>query len=198
MGKMILVTGGARSGKSTFAESLIKQDATACYLATSAVQSDDVEMLDRIEKHQAQRPKNWVTEERYRNIATFLKDNPNYDYYLLDCATLLSLNYFYSVMTDKFGTDYSAIDKEIASFSEEEKNNMEKIIMTEWLSIVSAVRDIPGDVIIVTNEVGWGIVPENPFSRWFRDIYGRVNQYLGKKSDAVYLVVAGIPMEIKK
>ncbi|MFV0505014.1 MAG: bifunctional adenosylcobinamide kinase/adenosylcobinamide-phosphate guanylyltransferase, partial [Lachnospirales bacterium] len=105
---------------------------------------------------------------------------------------------FYSVMTDKFGTDYSAIDKEIASFSEEEKNNMEKIIMTEWLSIVSAVRDIPGDVIIVTNEVGWGIVPENPFSRWFRDIYGRVNQYLGKKSDAVYLVVAGIPMEIKK
>lgn len=198
MGKIILVTGGARSGKSTFAEGLLKDEPSVCYLATSVVQPGDEEMKDRVAKHQKQRSKNWVTEERFKNIGQFLGENNQFKGYLLDCATLLSINYFYSLMTDQFGEDYALIDKKIAAFTEDEKNNIEAKIMTEWHKIIETARKLSGDLIIVTNEVGLGIVPENPFSRWFRDIYGRVNQYLGKESDEVYLVVAGIPLEIKK
>lgn len=198
MGKIILVTGGARSGKSTFAEELLKNEPSVCYLATSVVQPGDEEMKDRVAKHQKQRSKNWVTEERFKDIGQFLGENNQFKGYLLDCATLLSINYFYSMMVDLFGEDYALIDQKIAGFTEEEKNNMEAKIMTEWHKIIETARKLSGDLIIVTNEVGLGIVPENPFSRWFRDIYGRVNQYLGKESDEVYLVVAGIPLEIKK
>lgn len=198
MGKIILVTGGARSGKSTFAEELLKNEPSVCYLATSVVQPGDEEMKDRVAKHQKQRSKNWVTEERFKDIGQFLGENNQFKGYLLDCATLLSINYFYSMMVDLFGEDYALIDQKIAEFTEEEKNNMEAKIMTEWHKIIETARKLSGDLIIVTNEVGLGIVPENPFSRWFRDIYGRVNQYLGKESDEVYLVVAGIPLEIKK
>ncbi len=198
MGKIILVTGGARSGKSTFAEELLKEEPSVCYLATSIVQPGDSEMADRVKKHQKQRSKEWVTEERFKDIGQFLREHHQYKGYLLDCATLLSINYFYSLMTDEYGANYSLIDEKIAGFTEEDKNNIEAKIMVEWHKIIESARHLSGDLIIVSNEVGLGIVPENPFTRWFRDIYGRVNQYLGKESDEVYFVVAGIPMEIKK
>lgn len=198
MGKIILVTGGARSGKSTFAENLLEEEPSVCYLATSIVQPGDTEMADRVKKHQEQRSKKWVTEERFRDVGQFLSEHHQYKGYLLDCATLLSINYFYSLMVDEYGEDYALIDEKIAGFTEEEKNKIEAKIMVEWHKIIENARKLSGDLIIVSNEVGLGIVPENPFTRWFRDIYGRVNQYLGKESDEVYLVVAGIPLEIKK
>lgn len=110
---------------------------------------------------------------------------------------MLTTNYFYHLMRQQFGEDYQLIDKKIESFSEDEKLAIEKEIMAEWQQIITVAKKGPSQLTIVTNEVGLGIVPENSFTRWFRDIYGRVNQFLGKEADEVYFVVAGIPMKIK-
>lgn len=197
MGKIILVIGGARSGKSSFAEAKLQEKSSVCYLATSLVDSDDTEMVERVRKHRKQRPSTWHTEERYRNIGDYLSKNKNYDGYLLDCATTLSMNYFYAMMTDQYGKNYEMIDQIISKFTEDEKDKMESQITNEWQHILKEAKNIEGDIYIVSNEVGLGIVPENSFTRWFRDVYGRVNQLLGKESDNVYLVVAGIPVMIK-
>ena len=74
---------------------------------------------------------------------------------------------------------------------------IEAEILNEWYKILKAAKKAQSDLVVVTNEVGLGIVPENAFSRWFRDVLGLVNQSLGKEADAVFLVVAGIPMKIK-
>lgn len=89
------------------------------------------------------------------------------------------------------------IDEKIAGLSENEKQVIEAEILNEWQSILTAVKNNSRQLVIVTNEVGLGIVPENDFSRWFRDVLGRVNQMIGKEADAAFLVVAGIPMKIK-
>ncbi|MGX7025144.1 bifunctional adenosylcobinamide kinase/adenosylcobinamide-phosphate guanylyltransferase [Vagococcus hydrophili] len=197
MGKIILVIGGARSGKSSFAEAKLRDKDSVCYLATSVVDPMDTEMIDRVKKHQKQRPNIWHTEERYQNIGGFLSENKEYDGYLLDCATTLSMNYFYGMMIEKYGKNYELIDDKIAHFTEEEKDEVEAQITKEWQTILEAAKELKGDIYIVANEVGLGIVPENSFTRWFRDVYGRVNQLLGKEADQVYLVVAGIPVTIK-
>lgn len=198
MGKVVLVTGGARSGKSDFSESLLKEKKTVCYLATNSANVDDPENHHRILLHQQKRPHSWHTEEGYWQVADYLAQATEFDGYLLDCATLLTLNCFYQMMTEQHGQDYAKIDKIIQTLTEEEKQGIEMRLLKEWQEILKVVRrDIAGDFVIVTNEVGLGIVPENSFTRWFRDIYGRMNQYLGKEADEVYLVVASIPVKIK-
>lgn len=196
MGKLVLVTGGARSGKSDFAEGLFDLSADVCYLATNAL-AQDQEMLQRILLHQEKRSAAWETHEGYTALADFIQKNQRYSAFLLDCATMLTTNYFYYLMKARFGTNYHLIDQKIAKFTEAEKLEIETEIMTEWQQIIEAIKESHAQTTIVTNEVGLGIVPENSFARWFRDIYGRVNQFLGKEADEVYLVVAGIPMKMK-
>lgn len=89
------------------------------------------------------------------------------------------------------------IDEKIAGLSENEKQVIEAEILNEWQTILTTVKNNSRQLVIVTNEVGLGIVPENDFSRWFRDVLGRVNQMIGSEADAAFLVVAGIPMKIK-
>ncbi|EHV0153384.1 TPA: bifunctional adenosylcobinamide kinase/adenosylcobinamide-phosphate guanylyltransferase [Enterococcus faecalis] len=197
MGELILVTGGARSGKSSFAESLLQSEEKVCYIATSTVAPNDAEMQERVRKHQEQRPKEWHTEERFTGIGEYLSESGRFDAYLLDCATLLSTNYFYDAMVKRFGEDYTKIDQVISQFNELEKQDIEQEILKEWQAILTAVSSLKGKMIVVTNEVGLGIVPEQSFSRWFRDVYGHVNQLLGCASDEAYLVVSGIPVKIK-
>lgn len=195
MGKIILITGGARSGKSNFAEELLQDCGSALYVATNSA-AQDSEMQKRIELHQQRRPKNWQTYEGFLEIAKVFAQK-NYPTYLLDCATMLTTNYLYWLLQQQYGTDFAAIDVAINNFSEDEKIAIEQELIKEWQEIMVQAQNVKGDVVIVTNEVGLGIVPENPLSRWFRDIYGRVNQFLGREADDVYLVVAGIPMKIK-
>jgi adenosylcobinamide kinase/adenosylcobinamide-phosphate guanylyltransferase len=186
MSKLILVTGGARSGKSTYAEKLARDlDRPVLYLAT-AVPFDD-EMRERIAKHRARRPAHWGTWEGTRNLRTVF-DGPaqNYSVLLLDCVTILVSNW----LLEAVGA--GAENWEAAAIEQ-----LEQRISAEIQSFLEAARQHAATVIMVTNEVGAGIVPENKLARLFRDIAGRINQYLAAQADEVDLVVCGLPVKIK-
>ncbi|MGL9728002.1 bifunctional adenosylcobinamide kinase/adenosylcobinamide-phosphate guanylyltransferase [Enterococcus sp. DIV0756] len=195
MGEITLVTGGARSGKSAFAESLLDTEAEINYIATNC-SAQDPEMATRVSLHQQRRPKNWQTTETYLVVADVI-EQAQVSAHLLDCATMLTTNYFFDLMKERFGEDYAVIDEEIMKLSEKDKAVIEGEILNEWEKILTTAKKNQADLVVVTNEVGLGIVPENAFSRWFRDVLGYVNQSLGKEADAVFLVIAGIPMKIK-
>ncbi|WP_010248166.1 bifunctional adenosylcobinamide kinase/adenosylcobinamide-phosphate guanylyltransferase [Acetivibrio cellulolyticus] len=185
MGRLVVVTGGARSGKSTFAEMLAKDcKCDVVYIATS-IPFDD-EMKARIKKHIEQRPKNWKTVEAYKDIDKHLaKEKSDSVVFLLDCITIMITNIMLEASIDWDG----ASDNEIDYVEDSVKVQIEKVL--------KAVKEKDAIFILVTNEIGMGIVPENKLSRIFRDIAGRINQILASAADEVYLCVSGIPVKIK-
>lgn len=186
MGKIILVTGGCRSGKSTYAETLAKSfDEKVMYIATS-IPFDD-EMRERVKKHRERRPSNWDTFEGYLDLKEiFHKKDIQFKAILLDCITIMITNLMF-----EFG------GSEIENLDEEAINALEKRILLEVSDFTDEANLNNQTVIIVTNEVGFGIVPDNRLARIFRDIAGRINQYLASQADDVYLVVCGLPLKIK-
>lgn len=175
-----LVTGGARSGKSSFAESLYKDDEEVVYIATAKV--TDKEMEDRIESHQNSRPKKWRTYEANYDLSNGVGNETNY---LLDCITILTSNIMYDISKDKEKID-SGLQKEI-----------EDRVVFEIKALIDLIRENDYNLVIVTNEIGNSIVPSHPVSRIFRDIQGHVNQRIAKNCEKVYLVCCGIPVKIK-
>ncbi len=186
MGKIILITGGSRSGKSTYSEELAKSFGNKVLYIATAVAFDE-EMEDRIKKHRESRPKNWITIENYKNVAGVINKNGHkFDCILLDCITVMLTN----LLLEYF--DYS-----LDLLTIEDYNKAEKHLIENVYNILDAADNINTNIIIVTNEVGWGIVPENQVSRAFRDICGRINQILGKRASVAYLTVCGIPLKIR-
>lgn len=175
-----LVTGGARSGKSTFAESLYNDKDDVVYIATSRIY--DEEMNERISLHKKSRPSLWRTFEGNYNLSSSIGAEQNY---LLDCITVLSSNIMFDITKDLEYIDYK-LQKEV-----------EDTIIYEVKNLIDELNEKGFNLVIVTNEVGDSIVPEHHISRVFRDIQGRVNQQLAKLSDKVYLVCCGIPVKIK-
>jgi adenosylcobinamide kinase/adenosylcobinamide-phosphate guanylyltransferase len=182
MSSIVMVTGGARSGKSSFAQSLLKDREDVLYIATS-IPFDD-EMKDRIRKHRSDRPGSWRTLECYVDIDAYLRVSPE-KYMILDCLTIMVTNLMFQYEKD---WDSIAIDR---------INEIESLIVLQVKELVKCIRDLDANLVIVTNELGMGIVPSNKLSRVFRDIAGRINQLVAKNSDDVYMVVSGIPMKIK-
>ncbi len=184
--KIILVTGGARSGKSSFAEKLIADlSGKIAYIAT-AIPFDEG-MKDRIKKHRKSRPDYWTTYEVYKDIYKYIDEiSEKHDAVLLDCVTILVTN----LMFENHNIDWDKVGWE--KIDEIERNIKEQIEL-----FIKALRDARMTCVIVTNELGMGIVPENRLSRIFRDIAGRINQYVASNSDEVYLAVSGIPVKIK-
>ena len=185
MSNIILVTGGARSGKSNFAESLcIKQNNKTAYIATS-IPFDD-EMKNRVKKHQESRPKEWKTYEIYKDIYSIVEElDNNHDTVIMDCVTLMvnNLMFTYGIEVDK------ATSQELDELEEYIKEQIKKLMET--------IKKTNLYFVIVSNEVGMGIVPENKLSRIYADFVGRANQLIAKYSDEVYFVVSGIPMKVK-
>lgn len=178
--KLVLITGGARSGKSTFAQSLATSiGGKVTFLATA--QALDEEMEDRIAKHKASRPKQWKTwEEPYHVVEAVSKAGQETNVLLIDCLGFLVSN----LMQD---------------YPEKESNNiLADSIIKNIQDIVTEALNCPATVIIVSNEVGSGLVPENALGRFFRDILGQANQIIASHSDRVYLLVSGIPLLIKE
>ena len=187
---MILVTGGARSGKSAFAEQLLQAESSVLYIATSIV--FDKEMEERVKLHKQRRKKNWETLEAYREVGNkVLNLKKCYTGIMLDCVTIMISNLLMEAAPNFTDEEYNNLDYRV----EETK------ILYEMKKLVEAIKEMENKyytkVVFVTNEVGAGIVPENKLSREFRDIAGKVNQYLAKEAKEVYLVVSGIPMKIK-
>lgn len=183
MSPFTLVTGGARSGKSHFAELLAAQPKRpVIYIATAQIW--DEEMALRVKKHQQQRPSTWRLIEEPRNIRDTLIQLKDEDaIILLDCVTLWLTNLLLAGQAQN--------DSELFN------NDLESEILDIVKDVAQLAREIKPQVIFVTNEVGQGIVPENPLARAYRDLAGRSNQILAHSADHVYMVVAGFPMEIK-
>jgi adenosylcobinamide kinase/adenosylcobinamide-phosphate guanylyltransferase len=172
MGKVIFILGGARSGKSQFAIKLAKKNARRIAFIATCVCPDE-EMKKRIKLHQTLRPKDWKLIEEGKDIDMVLVNLQNkYDLVLIDCLGLWISNLLADNLRDR------EIEKKIKKF-------------------LMAISKIKIDVILVSNEVGSGIVPENLLARRFRDIIGWVNQLVAKKADEVIFMQAGIPLKIK-
>lgn len=186
MGKIILVTGGARSGKSSFAEGLAKElgGEKVVYVAT-AVPFDD-EMKERVRKHREQRPPTWKTIEAYRDLGIELEGNmQGSSALMLDCITVMITNLMYDKCTD------------FENISNKEIAEVEAYVKAQIGILIDTAKQSKMPFVLVTNEIGMGIVPEYKSARVFRDLAGRANQLIAKAADEVYLCVSGIPMKIK-
>jgi len=181
--KSILIIGGARSGKSRFAQELaLKLGESVLFVATAT--AGDEEMQHRIEEHQRARPATWTTLEVTTHIARQIEQKiGEAQVVIIDCITLL-VNNVYSQYTDQTSEQ---IDAPL----------IEKKITSEIDELVDCIHHIGASFIVVTNEVGTGLVPVNRVSRLYRDLLGKANQLLAQRVDEVYLMVAGLPVPIK-
>lgn len=181
---MILVTGGARSGKSAQVEKLVAgQCQRVLYIATSVV--TDEEMARRIAQHQAQRPAHWRTWEGYRALDRVLREQvqPG-EGVVLECITTWLANLLYEASG---GADPDTLD-----FAP-----LEIWLQEQVDALITACQHTAAPVFIVTNELGMSITPENRLARHFVDIAGRANQKLARAADDVWLMVSGIGVKIK-
>jgi adenosylcobinamide kinase / adenosylcobinamide-phosphate guanylyltransferase len=163
---LTLVIGGARSGKSRFAEGLVGTGPRR-YIATA--QAWDDEMRARIEQHQADRGDGWTTVEAPLDLAGALADAQPHEVVLVDCATLWLSNHLLA----------------------------EHDLEAESTQLLAALSACPAPVVIVSNETGFGIVPDNALARQFRDAQGRLNQRFADQAELAVLVVAGLPIVLK-
>lgn len=183
-GKIILVTGGARSGKSAFAEKLAAEMGTSIgYIATAQIY--DEEMRYRVKLHRERRPEDWQTYEApYWADKAIVEAADSHKVLLFDCLTVYLSNLL-CLMPEEELTD----DKVYAMLTEQ----MEKLLAAAQTAVTQGAT-----IIFVTNEVGAGIVPENKLARLYRDLSGLANQKIAAAADEVYAVMAGIPVNIKK
>ena len=181
MGQLTFIIGGARSGKSDHAEKLaLLSDGQVLYIATA--QALDDEMQRRIEAHKEKRSARWHTIEIPTDVGTqLLAQPPRADVLILDCVTLLVSNAMLKAAPDPDQPDEAAA---------------RLVVETEINSLLKAVTDIPGQWLIVSNEVGQGVVPAYAAGRLFRDLLGWANQRLADHADEVIWMVAGIPISI--
>ncbi len=178
-----LIIGGARSGKSHFAQELALKSGKRVLFVATAVAGDE-EMRRRIEEHQRARPADWSTLEVTTHVGNEICQKAGgAQVVIVDCITLLVSNVF-GQYTDQTGEqiDASLVEKEVTA---------------EISALLECVKRIDASFIMVTNEVGMGLVPANQMGRLYRDLLGKANQLLAQQADEVYLMVAGLPVMIK-
>jgi adenosylcobinamide kinase / adenosylcobinamide-phosphate guanylyltransferase len=169
MSKIILITGGQRSGKSRYAQQRADAlSANPVYLATARVWDD--EFAQRIKRHQSDRGQQWTTIEEEKNLSGLILVGKTV---LLDCITLWLTNLFYD---NNYNPDLTLLQAK-----------------TEWQQFIK--QDFT--LLVVTNELGMGVIPENEASRKFTDLQGWINQHIASLADEVIFMVSGIPVKIK-
>lgn len=182
MSKIVLITGGTRSGKSSFGEKLLKDSDDVLYIATSKV--FDSEMAERVRLHKERRNPKWETYEGYKDISKVIESTEK-SKIMLECVGTMVTNLMFDIYEDFEGV------------SKEDVRVMEHEILKEFTHIIEAVKNYNKEVILISNEVGLGLVSEYKLGRIFTDILGRINQKLGEVSDQVYLTACGIPLKLK-
>lgn len=178
-----LILGGARSGKSALAESrALESGMRVTYVATA--RAEDAEMARRVAHHRARRPAHWAGVEAPFGLAATLRAHAATDACLVvDCLTLWLSNLFFAGRAAAQAEANEALDC--------------RLLAGETDALVEALPRLPGRVVLVSNEVGWGIVPMQPLSRAFADEQGRLNQRVAAACTRVTLVAAGLPLELK-
>lgn len=181
--KTVLITGGARSGKSHFAQEMAAKSGKSVLFVATAQAGDD-EMLRRIEAHRNARPAGWrtleATAEVGRRVRREIEDS---ELVLVDCITLLLNN----AIGEFLSNDGNDIDEARA----------EEAATKEIDDLVRCIKACNADFVIVTNEVGLGLVPDNKLGRVYRDLLGKANQMLAGVADEVYFMVSGLRMRLK-
>ena len=168
-----LVLGGVRSGKSRHAQELARRASRVTFIAT-AEHRDDQEMLRKIELHRAERPGHWATIEEPLDLAGAIQSAAgDCDLLLIDCLTLFAAN-----ILEADGEDAERLESRIDTFC-------------------AALKSVPCSIVLVSNEVGSGVVPAYPLGRRFRDLVGEINQRVAALADNVLLMVAGLPLALK-
>lgn len=176
MARLILILGGARSGKSRFAQELAHRLGSNDVLFVATAEARDAEMRQRIERHQQSRPGAWRLLEAPLQVGRALGESADHSpVVLIDCLTLLVSNVLLTC------------DEEVA----------EDAVRAETNALLAAVRRRPGTVILVSGEVGQGVVPSTPLGRTFRDLLGWANQDMAAQAECVYLLLAGVAVELK-
>jgi adenosylcobinamide kinase/adenosylcobinamide-phosphate guanylyltransferase len=170
---VILVLGGVRSGKSHYAQELAEQFGRVTFVAT-AERRDDLEMHRKIERHRADRPAHWITVEEPVALGRVVRSSgDNSDAILIDCLTLFGANLIEAYSSNAAGLEACVED------------------------LCSALKATHCKVILVSNEVGSGVVPAYALGRRFRDLVGEINQRVAAVADSVVLMVAGLPLPVK-
>ncbi|HIC94755.1 MAG TPA: bifunctional adenosylcobinamide kinase/adenosylcobinamide-phosphate guanylyltransferase [Anaerolineae bacterium] len=183
MGKLIFILGGARSGKSAYAQQLAEdiekeRDGGVVYIATA--EAGDEEMRARIERHRRSRPPGWETVEALTGVAAAVaRVGAGRAAVIVDCLTLL--------MSNLLLAEGEAADREEAT----------RRVLREVEELIEAARAVEADVIVVSNEVGMGVVPPTPLGRLFQDIAGQAHQLLARAADEVYFMLAGLHQRLK-
>ena len=190
--KIIFITGGARSGKSSFAlNEASKINGKKAYIATAEALDD--EMKERIEKHKKNRSQEWDTYEEPANISSVLSEiREKYRVVVLDCLTLWLSN----ILTRTQSAEHPPNNRRAGRTQTADKNIQEFIDVLKDFSVCSLGSGFC-NLYVVSNEVGMGVVPDNELAREFRDLAGFLNQRVAEIADEVYLVTAGIPIKIK-
>jgi adenosylcobinamide kinase/adenosylcobinamide-phosphate guanylyltransferase len=171
-GSVTLVLGGARSGKSRYAQQLAEQSRDVVFVATA--KASDEEMRAKIERHRNDRPKEWLTVEEPLDLPKVLAEHElKSEVIVVDCLTIFSAN-----LLEAEGEDSDAIDRRVEAFCE-------------------ALRTAQCAVVLVSNEVGSGVVPEYAVGCRFRDLLGEINQKVARIANDVVLMVAGLPLALK-
>ena len=186
MGRLILILGGARSGKSRFAKQLAQacseeEQQSVVYIATA--EAGDEHMRQRIERHRRGRPAGWETVEAQQNVAAAVEaTGDSAAAIIVDCLTLWISNLLLAGGEE---------------FNEAQAASKEEAILDEVEALIRTAKKANAHVIVVSNEVGMGIVPLTRLGRVSRDIAGRANQALAQAADEVYVMWAGLPQRIK-
>lgn len=194
MAKIVLVTGGARSGKSAFAEEQLADRERVCYIATGLPREEDPEWQERIRLHQERRPASWTTQEQYAGLADWLREQ-SHPVYLLDCATLLTSNSLFDLIAQHFPDKLELTEENF--LSRQEQSFLLQLLEEEWQELLSTIHQTDAECWIVTDEVGLGIVPETRLGRFFRDVQGKINQLIAKEASEAYLVICGLAQQLK-
>lgn len=183
---LTLILGGARSGKSRYAQSRCNSSAPVVYVATARADetSSDHEMRERIARHRADRPAEWETVEEPLDLPRVVSEAPVEAVLLIDCVTLWISNLMWE-------------------YREHPVITQQQLILAQVDDLATAARRraetsrAAGEMILVSNEVGSGLVPEYPAGRVFRDLQGFANQRLAHAADKVILIIAGLPLQLK-
>ncbi len=178
MGKIVLFTGGARSGKSRLAEEYAAACGKVLYVATAQVLDD--EMRQRVALHQRRRPAAWGSVEAWRDPAAVLLEHRASECILFDCLSMYVTNLLLSEAAPQDSVERGVY------------------MRREFDLLIAEAQKIEGTLIFVTNEVGMGIVPENALAREYRDLAGLLNQEIAALATEVYLAVSGLAVNVKK
>lgn len=177
MGRIILITGGARSGKSAYAERRAAEIGGAAVTCVATAEPLDAEMERRIARHRAERPQAWATREAPRDAAAAVR-SARTETVLVDCLTVLASN-------------------ALLAAEAEGEEAAEAAVRGEARALCEAALERTGTTLVVTNEVGMGVHPPTALGRWYRDALGRANALLAASADEVVLMVSGIPLTVK-